>query len=301
MGASGQPRGETGVVKTLQYRVRQAARDGNVSQLVAERDYAQSYVLLGVAANALLRETLVFKGGTALRKVHFRDYRFSEDLDFSMVAGPHGDDLDRAIRAAVASAQAAARELAPLAFSVERYQERDPHPGGQEAFIVRAQFPWQRQPMVPVKIEITHDEPVLLPSPPRAVAHGYDELLDVSVRSYGLEEICAEKLRSTRQTQAALAARGWTRPRARDYYDLWHLVRTGHDSIDWSSIAGILPAKCAHRGVVLRSVGDVFEPRLLEEVRTTWQRTLGPFVRELPPVDEVLSETREYLEALLRL
>lgn len=30
-----------------------------------------------------LRETLVFKGGTALRKCDFGDYRFSEDLDFS--------------------------------------------------------------------------------------------------------------------------------------------------------------------------------------------------------------------------
>lgn len=218
-----------------------------------------------------------------------------------MVAGPKGDDLDRAIRAAVASAEQAARKSAPLAFTIERYVEREAHPGGQEAFVVRAQFPWKRQPIVPVKIEITQDEPVLLPAPPRAVAHGYDEPFEASVRTYGLEEICAEKLRSTRQTHAALAARGWARSRARDYYDLWHLVRAGRETIDWPSVAAILPAKCAHRRVTLRTVGDVFEPQLLEEVRTTWQRTLGPFLRELPPVDKVLSETREHLEALLRL
>ena len=288
-------------MKALRRRLQLAAKDGDVSQLVAERDYAQSYVLLGVAANDLLRESLVFKGGTALRKVHFPGYRFSEDLDFSMVAGPKGYDFERAIRAAIGSAEEAARKLAPLAFTIERYIEREPHPGGQEAFVVRAQFPWQRQPIIPVKIEITQDEPVLLPAPPRAVAHGYDEPFEVSVRTYGLEEICAEKLRSTRQTHALLAARGWARPRARDYYDLWHLVRAGRETIDWSTVAAILPAKCAHRGVALRTVGDVFEPRLLEEVRATWQRTLGPFVRVLPAVDRVLSETREHLEALLRL
>ena len=288
-------------MKALRLRILRAAKDGNVSQLVAERDYAQSYVLLGIAANDLLRESLVFKGGTALRKVHFPGYRFSEDLDFSMVAGPKGDDLEHAIRAAVASAEAAARKLAPLAFTVERYQERDPHPGGQEAFVVRAQFPWQRQPTVPVKIEITQDEPVLLPAPPRAVAHGYDEPFEVSVRTYGLEEICAEKLRATRQSHAVLAARGWARSRARDYYDLWHLVRAGPEAIDWSSVAAILPTKCAHRGVAIRTVGDIFEPQLLEQVRATWQRTLGPFVREFPAVDSALSETREHLEALLRL
>ena len=288
-------------MKALQIQIQRAAKDGNVSQLVAERDYAQSYVLLGVAAHELLRENLVFKGGAALRKVHFPGYRFSEDLDFSMVAGPRGDDLERAIRAAIGSAAEAARKLAPLAFTVERYIEREPHPGGQETFVVRAQFPWQRQPIVPVRIEIAQDEPVLLPAPPRAVAHGYDEPFAVAVRTYGLEEICAEKLRSTRQTHAVLAASGWARSRARDYYDLWHLVRAGRETIDWSSVAAILPAKCAHRGVALRTIGDVFEPQLLQEVRATWQRTLVPFVRELPAVDRVLSETREDLEALLRL
>ena len=287
-------------MKTLRHRVQRAAQDGGVSQLVVERDYAQSYVLLGIAANDVLKERLIFKGGTALKKVHFASYRFSEDLDFSMVDGPKGEDLERAFRAAVASAEGAARVLAPLAFTIQRYQERDPHPGGQEAFVVRVQFPWQRQPMVPVKIEVTHDEPALLPAPPRAVAHGYDEPLAVFVRTYGLEEICAEKLRATRQTQATLAARGWARSRARDFYDLWHLVRDPPERIDWASVSSILPAKCALRQVAITNVGDIFDPPLLAEVSATWQRTLGPFVRELPDVSKVLAETREGLDVLLR-
>ncbi|MGH7269925.1 MAG: nucleotidyl transferase AbiEii/AbiGii toxin family protein, partial [Polyangiaceae bacterium] len=146
-------------MKLLQRRIQQAAKDGRVNQLVVERDYAQSYVLLGIVSQAELRETLVFKGGTALKKVHFKSYRFSEDLDFSAVDGPTGPALEQAIRAAVDAAQVAARVLAPITMTVERYEEREPHPGGQEAFIVRIQFPWQRQPMVPVKLEITHDEP----------------------------------------------------------------------------------------------------------------------------------------------
>jgi predicted nucleotidyltransferase component of viral defense system len=31
------------------------------------------------------RDSLVFKGGTCLRKCYFHDYRFSEDLDFTSV------------------------------------------------------------------------------------------------------------------------------------------------------------------------------------------------------------------------
>ena len=66
--------------------------------------------------------------------------------------------------------------------------------------------------MVPVKIEITHDEPVLLSAPPMPIIHDCDETVSAVVRTYDLEEICAEKLRSTRQTQAKLTARGWARP-----------------------------------------------------------------------------------------
>lgn len=243
----------------------------------------------------------MFKGGTALKKVHFKTYRFSEDLDFSAIEAPKQSELEQAIRAAVDAARAEARKLAPLAMAVERYEERDPRPGGQEAFIVRIQFPWQPRPMVPVKIEITHDEPLLLSAPAMSIAHGYEETLDAAVRTYAPEEICAEKLRSTRQTRAKLITRGWARPRGRDFYDLWHLVRLDAGRVDWARVTEVLPQKCAHHEVAITSIAHVFEAGLLEEVRATWERTIGPFVPELPDVEKVLAATRKRLEGLLRL
>jgi len=286
-------------VKPLRYRIQQTAKKFSVSQVIIERDYVQSYMLLGIAKSNELQNKIVFKGGTALKKVHLGDYRFSEDLDFSMTDGPNGEHLERAVHDMVDKAQIAAREYAPLAFSVERYVERDPHPSGQEAFVVRAQFPWQRQPMVPVKIEVTHDEPILLPTPLLPVSHGYDELFEAQVLSYSLEEISAEKLRSTRQTQAKLAERGWARSRARDFYDLWHLVQLEIGRIDWFMVAKVLPQKCEHRLVTISSVADIFSPDLLAEIRATWNRTLGPFVQKLPDVEQVISETHNRLKVLL--
>lgn len=35
-------------------------------------------------------------------------------------------------------------EYAPVEIASERYREREPHPGGQKAFVVRARLPWQR-------------------------------------------------------------------------------------------------------------------------------------------------------------
>lgn len=300
MGAHRKPLDHERRLKTLEHRIREVAKEQGLGQLVVERDYAQSYVLLGIAATEVLCESLMFKGGTALKKVHLGNYRFSEDLDFSAVNAPKGKVLEEAVRRAMALAQNEAQRLSPLTFSVERYEEREPHPGGQEVFIVRAQFPWQRKPMVPVKLEVTHDEPVLLDCPRLAVGHGYGEELTLTVRAYCLEEVCAEKIRSTRQTQAKMAKRGWARPRARDFYDLWHLVRLDAGRINWSTVSAVLPKKCAARQVSVTGIDDIFAPALLDEVRASWVPTLGPFVNELPKVELVLGETRERLQALLK-
>jgi hypothetical protein len=69
--------------------------------MVVEKDYALSYLLAGIAANPDLSGTLIFKGGTALKKLYFGDYRFSEDLDFSAVDAPRGQALEEAVREAV--------------------------------------------------------------------------------------------------------------------------------------------------------------------------------------------------------
>ena len=286
-------------MKSLEVRIREASSAAGVGQSVVERDYAQGYVLLGLASSVALGSTLVFKGGTALKKVHVGTYRFSEDLDFSAVQCPKGVDLENEIRSAIDAAEAFARQHSDVRVTVERYEERDPHPGGQEAFIVRFRFQWQGRPMVPVKLEVTHDEPVLLQAPARPIVHGYGESLEAEVRTYCLEEICAEKLRSIRQTQARLAERGWARSRARDFYDLWHLSSLAPGSIDWAQVSGILPLKCSLRGVKISSVDDVFEPALVDEVRATWHRTLGPFVTELPDVGKVIEETHNRLSELL--
>jgi len=68
----------------LQKLLAQAAKRSGVILGVVERDFAQGYLLEALAAEPALSSTLVFKGGTALKKVYFGDaYRFSEDLDFT--------------------------------------------------------------------------------------------------------------------------------------------------------------------------------------------------------------------------
>ena len=70
---------------TKAHITRRAAQD-NVPAVTVERDYVLAHVIAGFAT--LGDDTrLVFKGGTALRFCHTDDYRYSADLDFSLVSG----------------------------------------------------------------------------------------------------------------------------------------------------------------------------------------------------------------------
>ena len=60
---------------------------------VVEKDYVLGWMLAGIYANPELRESWVFKGGTCLKKCFFETYRFSEDLDFTLLDPAHIDEI----------------------------------------------------------------------------------------------------------------------------------------------------------------------------------------------------------------
>ena len=64
---------------------------------VIEKDWELGWILAGIAAHPGLT-SWIFKGGTALRKCYYETYRFSEDLDFTVVdGGPDTPDQVTAI------------------------------------------------------------------------------------------------------------------------------------------------------------------------------------------------------------
>jgi predicted nucleotidyltransferase component of viral defense system len=288
-------------VRPLRTRLLEARKVLGVPWEVLERDYLLSWILAGIAEVDILRDTLVFKGGTALKKCYFGDYRFSEDLDFSAVGDvPEGKAMEEAIHEACAAAERLLDEYAPLQIVCERYTERDPHPGGQEAFTIRARFPWQRQPHTRVMVETAVDEKLLKPWAVRRVLHEYGEPLKAEVRVYALEEIAAEKLRAILQHLQRLRERGWSRSRARDYYDLWRVLGSYRDKMDLSDFPDLLREKCAIRSVTFDGPDDFFQDAILSHVRRTWLQWLGPLVPDLPPFDTVIGELRLHLASLLR-
>ncbi|MEA3495244.1 MAG: nucleotidyl transferase AbiEii/AbiGii toxin family protein [Bacteroidota bacterium] len=68
-----------------QGEIQRKARTVGVRDQQIEKDYILSWILQAVAMHNKLAKAIVFKGGTVLKKVYFEDYRFSEDLDFTLL------------------------------------------------------------------------------------------------------------------------------------------------------------------------------------------------------------------------
>jgi predicted nucleotidyltransferase component of viral defense system len=64
--------------------IQQKAREAGVSDQQIEKEYVLSWILNGIAQHNDLSKVIVFKGGTVLKKFYFEDYRYSEDLDFTL-------------------------------------------------------------------------------------------------------------------------------------------------------------------------------------------------------------------------
>jgi len=287
-------------VKPLRTRLQEARNRFGLPWEVLERDYILSWVLSGISRVEGLKDTLAFKGGSALKKCFFGEYRFSEDLDFSATAGaPRVESIEKAMQEACEIAEILLNEYAHIEIICERYTEKEPHPGGQEAFNIRVRFPWQRQVHTRIMVEISMDEKVLKPSDERLIIHGYGEFIDSRVRVYALEEIVAEKLRAILQQAEQFEKRGWSRSRARDYYDLWCVLKTYGNQMNMAGFNSFLLEKCAVRNVSFGGPDDFFQGRMLSYVEKTWEQWLGPLVPSLPPFETVIGELKPQIGSLI--
>jgi len=62
------------------FEFKERARQFRVPTSTVERDYAQGWLLESLSS----RFIAALKGGTGIRKVFFENYRFSDDLDFTL-------------------------------------------------------------------------------------------------------------------------------------------------------------------------------------------------------------------------
>jgi len=281
-------------MKPLRKRLEEIRNETGLPWEIIERDYILSWILAGIGENKELCDSLIFKGGTALKKCYFGKYRFSEDLDFTAKQdAPKENRLEKEIQQSCRLAIALSQHYSPLELMVERYTEKEPHPNAQEAFIVRGKFPWHRQFLARAIIEITIDEPVMVEPLKRQIIHDYGEIISQKVSVYTLEEIIAEKMRAILQHLQKLEERGWSRSRARDYFDLWNVLNHYAGQLKIEILPNLFLEKCKVREVNFAGPEVFFNSTIVNYVAETWDQWLGPLVFELPAFEKVKEDLKQ--------
>lgn len=273
-------------------------RQTKASWNLIEQDYLLSWVLKGITSIPELYNHLVFKVGTCLRKCYFGDYRFSQDLDFSVQGeyprGPYLESLLNNVCGKISDLQE--EHNIYVSYSCSRYEEKRPHPGNQEAFTIAAQYPWHREPLTRVIVEITSSEHVIFPPVVKNVIHPYDSFFEAQIQVYRLEEIIAEKIRALLQFSKKLHERGWGRSRARDYYDLWRILTSYKGHLDYKIIPAVVKEKCRNKDINFQTIGALFSPILMQDLEKSWLIWVKPLVSGvLPSVGHVIADLNDQL------
>lgn len=251
-------------------RITRKADEDGVAAATVERDYLLAHVLSSICDRDQGNH-FVFKGGTALRLCHFDDYRYSADLDFSIVGGLALDG---------------ARELVERALVDCRERIEAPMLRLNDGAPPRIEFigPLNSKPRT-LKLDLADDE-LVEDVISRPIIRRYEDQEDVDCRVYTLDEVGAEKLRCVIQ-----------RLQCRDLLDLRELLV--EQGIEAQLIWPAFERKARHRGVDPDRFREYFERREPEWKRR-WDGELIEYMSAFPHFEETVRSVRRELRFALR-
>jgi len=201
-----------------------------------EKDYINSWILWGIYNNDLLRDALIFKGGTCIKKIHIEEYRYSEDLDFTFHPELEQKISNDELYAAFNEVFRAIKEAANIDLSIPEDSKEVHESGGIKFFIDYVGPLGGRGDHI--KTDISKGEKLEFEVEQLNLLNRYSDLAEkdeVTIQCYGLEEIVIEKM-------AALMGR--TIPR--DLYDFEYLTNT--EGIELQDVYYEFQSKAEHKG-----------------------------------------------------
>ncbi len=246
---------------------------------VVEKDYVIGWVLWGIGSDPDLSTHWAFKGGTCLKKCYIDTYRFSEDLDFSVL--PNGPVKPEEVEPIINRILGRIYEESGIDFSIKSpaFKYFSDHHYTEGSIYYRG--PRIAPSPSRIKLDITGNERIVRPTILRGVDHKYSDALPktVNVRCYAFDEIFAEKIRAMGQ-----------RSRPRDLYDIIKLFWRGDLHAEPKHIRSVLEEKCAHKSIPVPTFAAIDNSPHKAELISEWENMLAHQLQVLPPFEQYWEE-----------
>lgn len=238
-----------------------------------EKIYALYEFLRGVAERPALRATLTLRGASALALAYFENYPRVEDVEFAHTAFAHDDALAQEINAAVADTA----RLSGLQFKLHDFQPTQ----------ARIEFTGplgRRSAAQPFLVARFISSAPRLEPQTRALLYPFGEACAAELRVVALEELAAERM--------VLFAQ---KPRARDVFDLWFILKYGAAALDAAQTRNLAQRVAEEKRLVLRNRLDENYAPLLARA---WENALRDF-RAHPPFSQTCAEIESLWDEIL--
>jgi predicted nucleotidyltransferase component of viral defense system len=242
-----------------------------------EKDYVLTEILKALSWVTSLSDVLVFKGGTALRKIYFADWRYSEDLDFTA----NHDMKEEELRQSLDEWYSQVEQTSQIRLTTKMLHKPNGYARIRAQFIGPLAYPGM------IFMDLSFDEPLCLAPERRTILTEPFLSEGQKVLAYPLEELLAEKIRS-------LMERG----KSRDYYDVWRLLKEKFSELDFKLLGNVLVKKLMHKHLIITSIND-FLPKDINTLKQYWASELEQQINQLPPLEAVIEELQEMLKNLV--
>lgn len=260
-----------------QAEISKTAYASGLSERTIEKDYVLTWVLHAIAQSPL-RDLLAFKGGTAIKKIYIPEYRYSEDLDFTLLQPDV--PTSKVLNLITPLFSWLSREV-NLQLALDTQQE---HQTGNFTIYLNYAGPLRSQmDKRSLKVDFSRDEKLVFPAEDRPIQSPYTDCtaLLAILKVYSIKEIMIEKLRSL-----------LSRSEPRDLFDVYYIAV--HQLVNMEEISFYCPSKFEAKGLLPGDLHNVLDRkgRVFERY---WHSRLDGQMREVPEFDAVLRETRRIL------
>ncbi len=269
----------------------------NVEDETIDKDWVLGHFLNAMYEFKEVTQNFIFKGDTCLKKCYFDDYRFSEDLDFTLLDTNFIVDtsfVHKIIEIAEHNSGAKfhlnkikpqIHKDIPQGYEVEILFWGACHKPNQRPLPANR---WQTK----IKLDISFSEQLIEAPVHFEIYHPYSDsaIINKTIPVYPITEIMAEKLRSLIQ-----------RNRPRDIYDIWYIMQSTENTNN-KAIIELLLKKAEAKNIEIVNANQFVNPQKMRKNKRAWESSLKQHlpINALPDFDTVYSQLKLIVEEILK-